>query len=287
VNVIILLWEVPPGKVFLAGEVHTPKALVLSPSVPMNVLAALLEVGGITEKGDPTHVTLLRTDADGKQRNQVIDTTKLSMGDSTEANPKLISGDVLMVPPADHYTFNGEFNKPGYVGMGDLHLESMEKPLLSRAIMGIGGIKKEADLSKLKILRLRKDGSREVLTPLADGTAVKDTTLQSGDIIDLPAKLTQKEPLPTQSAQSVTITGKVRSPGIYPVGESGLKLSRLILAAGGTTEFAKGSRVTINRPSEKGRLIVVNVDNIIKKGNWDQDVDLMEGDVVNVPERGY
>ncbi len=85
----------------------------------------------------------------------------------------------------------------------------------------------------------------------------------------------------------MTVTGRVRSPGTFPIGESGLKLSRLILAAGGTTEFAKSSRVSINRPSEKGRLIVVDVDAIIKKGHWEQDVDLIDGDVVNVPERGY
>ncbi len=53
--------------------------------------------------------------------------------------------------------------------MGDLRMEPGEKPVLSRVIAGLGGFKKDADIKKLKILRLKADGSREVTTPFENG----------------------------------------------------------------------------------------------------------------------
>ncbi len=188
VQVRILVLEYPPSRIFIAGEVRTPKSIALTSNIRMTLLLALLEAGGISEKGDPTRVTVMRVNGEGKGQNQVIDTTKLAESESGGLGPKLLSGDVIMVPPADHYLFNGEFNKPGYASLGELRLEPNEKPHLSRAIMGQGGLKRDADVSKLKILRLRPDGSREVLTPLADSAKPQDPILQNGDIVDLPAK---------------------------------------------------------------------------------------------------
>ena len=51
ISVYILLLEIPPRKIHVAGEVRKPGSIALSPGVPLSLLGALQEAGGISEKG--------------------------------------------------------------------------------------------------------------------------------------------------------------------------------------------------------------------------------------------
>ncbi|MEI6234923.1 MAG: SLBB domain-containing protein [Planctomycetota bacterium] len=284
VQVRMLILDYPPRKIYVAGEVRMPKSIVLTPGVPLSLLGALQEAGGVNEQGDATRVNVVHTDVDGKRSGSTYDITKLAQPGSADLGPKLLAGDTVLVPRCDHFTFSGEFNKVGVISLGDLRMEAGEKPLLSRVIAGLGGWKKDADVKKLKILRVKPDGTREVIAPFENAAGTQDLMLQNKDIVEVPAKQSAKESGPVTS---VYISGKVRVPGLYPIGEGGLRLSKLIMLAGGLTEFAKGSKVTINRPSEPGTLRTIDVTSILKKGQWELDVDLKDGDVVNVPERAF
>ena len=284
VQVRILILDYPPRKIYVAGEVRLPKSIVLTPGVPLSLLGALQEAGGINEQGDAMRVNVVHTDSDGKRSGHTFDITKLALPGTADLGPKLLAGDTVLVPRGDHFVFSGEFNKVGMVSMGDLRMEPGEKPVLSRVIAGLGGFKKEADVKKLKILRLRTDGTREVISPLESAAGTQDPVLRNGDIVEVPAKNEAKE---KERALSVFIGGKIKTPGVYPIGDSGLKLSKLILQAGGLSDSAKGTKVTINRPSEPGTKRVVDVTAILKHAQWDLDVDLQDGDVVNVPERAF
>ncbi len=284
VAVQIIVLEYPPRKISVGGEVRTPKSITLTPGVPLSLLGALQEAGGISEQGDPTRVNVVRIGADGKNTSLTIDATRLAQPGSADLGLRLQAGDTIVVPRGDHFTFSGEFNRTGVVTVGDLRMESGEKPTLVRVIASLGGFKKEADTKKLKILRLKADGSREVLTPFAAGVGAQDPLLLNGDIVEVPSKIQVKENAP---AATVSITGKVRTPGVYQIGETGLKLSKLIMLAGGMTEFAKSTKVTLNRPGNNGSLQVIDVRAILKDGAWNLDVELKDGDVVNVPERAF
>ncbi|HLX62009.1 MAG TPA: SLBB domain-containing protein [Planctomycetota bacterium] len=283
VKVTLSVLDYPPRKVYVAGDVRKPGSTTLTPGVPVYLLSVLQDAGGVSESGDPTRVNIVHTDSDGKRSSVVIDTTKLAQPGSADLGPKLLPGDTVLVPRGDHFVFSGEFNRVGMIPVGDLHMEPGEKMLLSRVIAGLGGLKKEADAKKLKIFRLKPDGTRDVITPFENGVGKEDPLLKNGDIVEVTAKPQTKE---STLASSVSIIGKgIKTPGTYPIGENGLKLSKLVMLAGGLSEFANGKKVTINRPGS-GIIKIVDVDAILK-GNWDEDIELKDGDIVNVKERAF
>ena len=82
----------------------------------------------------------------------------------------------------------------------------------------------------------------------------------------------------------VLVSGEVRQPGIYPVGQGLTALSATVLA-GGFTDFASLGRAKIVRTARNGRTEVVKVDlGKILKGEL-PDLALRDGDRVDVPRR--
>jgi len=86
----------------------------------------------------------------------------------------------------------------------------------------------------------------------------------------------------------VSILGRVENPGPVPLpSSSGIKLSAAIQAAGGFAPSAKSSEIQITRIDKRGRKlrVVVDFNAIGASGDADADIRLMDGDIVNVPER--
>lgn len=91
--------------------------------------------------------------------------------------------------------------------------------------------------------------------------------------------------------REITVQGQVRTPQRIPLPlESTYTISEAVTKAGGFTDIAKGSEVTVRRPMPDGsyKVFLVNVDNILKgkKGTKVGDDFLLEpNDIVYVPER--
>ena len=93
------------------------------------------------------------------------------------------------------------------------------------------------------------------------------------------------------ASREVSIEGQVRNPGRYPLPiESTMTVVDLVIKAGGLTDIAKGTAVTITRTSPEGKKTThtVDVESIIKgkkpaKPN-DSSLQLQPGDIVYVPE---
>ena len=294
-QVALLIIDLPPRKAYVAGMVRTPMAIVLSPGVPLSLLGALQDSGGITDAGDPTRVNVVRTDAKGKQESFNIDIKKLAQPGSADLGLRLQPGDVVVVPPGETYFLSGEINKTGAVHRAELFLAADEQARVSRVLLGAGGLKPTANRKSIYVLRMKPDGTRQVLpvdlelagklgsAPADEGKAAAeleqaDPILQDGDIIVAAAA--------TAANSTIAIFGRVKAPGIYPVGE-GLKLSRLIAQTGGFTDFAKSSAVTIHRAGKTKQVLKVDVDAIIKDGDFAKDVDLQDGDIIFVSERMF
>ena len=92
--------------------------------------------------------------------------------------------------------------------------------------------------------------------------------------------------------REVSIQGMVKNPGRYPLPvETAYSVVELVTKAGGFTDIAKGTDVSIIRSSPgkgKPQVFHVNVEAIFKgKGNVKQDdpsLQLLPGDIVYVPE---
>ncbi len=93
--------------------------------------------------------------------------------------------------------------------------------------------------------------------------------------------------------REVSIHGQVRSPGRYALpNESTYTVVELVTNAGGFTDIAKGTAVTVRRAAADGTVqtFTVDVESIIKGRRNDPKLDeanilLLPGDIVNVPER--
>ncbi|MBE7539705.1 MAG: polysaccharide biosynthesis/export family protein [Opitutaceae bacterium] len=92
--------------------------------------------------------------------------------------------------------------------------------------------------------------------------------------------------------REVSIHGQVRTPGRYslPI-EATMTVLDLVTKAGGLTDTAKGSEITVTRVSADGKrsTYTIDVESLIK-GRDNADVKknalpLLPGDIVNVPER--
>lgn len=83
----------------------------------------------------------------------------------------------------------------------------------------------------------------------------------------------------------VRVTGAVNAPASVPH-RMGMTILDVILAAGGTSEFASANRTTLYRrmPDGKTKSIRIKLDDILKKGELDTNILLQPGDVLTVPE---
>lgn len=87
-------------------------------------------------------------------------------------------------------------------------------------------------------------------------------------------------------SNQIIILGQVTRPGAYPMEES-LTVLEAVAIAGGYTESAGLSRVTITRRSraKNPKVIKVNLKKVIAEGDRGRDVILEPGDVVHLPKK--
>jgi polysaccharide export outer membrane protein len=92
----------------------------------------------------------------------------------------------------------------------------------------------------------------------------------------------------TKSRGKVYVTGQVRAQGALELmPDEVLTVSKAILRAGGTADFANKKRVKLVRKKADGQTdtTVVNLADIIDKGHLEKDPILEPGDLIVVPER--
>ena len=83
-------------------------------------------------------------------------------------------------------------------------------------------------------------------------------------------------------SQRVYVSGEVRTPGTVPVTDIPPDLTEVIARAGGTTNEADLSGVTVTRGRDSLRL---DLQQLYYAGNLRSNIRLQHGDIVNVPER--
>jgi polysaccharide export outer membrane protein len=149
---------------------------------------------------------------------------------------------------------------------------------LLQIIAQAGGLTAQA-MNEVFVDRLAPDGKQTIiavnLQELSNGRQDLNIELKPKDVITVPIDQTQ----------NVFVFGEVRTPGAIPyLSSKRITLLQAIAQAGGTTEWAKKSKVIIKRKdkvSGKEMKIPVNLKKIIS--GKVSDILLEEGDVVIVP----
>ena len=245
--------------------------------------SALKLAGGITQAADVKQIQVRRLQPGQPDQIIAVDLMQfLRMGDRNQ-NLVLRDGDTIMIPAAS--TINlaeanqvadanfaadqsqpipiavvGEVFRPGsYTVTGntragaagvpgttqDTGSQPTQRPTVTRAIQVAGGIKSMADIRRIQLRRITRNGGEQtinidLLKLLKDGDLRQDTILQAGDTIVVPiaTALTPAEAAETASASfspdtiRVNVVGEVKQPGVVQVAPN-TPLNQALLAAGG------------------------------------------------------
>jgi len=90
---------------------------------------------------------------------------------------------------------------------------------------------------------------------------------------------------PMSALSKITVIGQVKAPGAVPY-RQGMTVLDVVLAAGGLGEFAGGNRAKIIRKTADGksRELRVKLADLINKGKISNNVEVLPGDVLMIPE---
>ena len=143
---------------------------------------------------------------------------------------------------------------------------------------------------------VRPDG-RISIALIGDVIAVGQTTAQLSkkiaDKLTAYIRLPQVSVVVTQPANAdfnslVRITGSVAAPTAVPY-QIGMTVMDLVLAGGGTTEFAKANKSLLYRKDSEGdtKVYALRLGDIFRKGDLKTNYELRPSDVIVVPERAF
>ena len=181
-----------PATVF--GAVRQPTRVEMKRKVRLNELMAVS--GGFTERAAGTiqilHTEPLMCPEPGEEAEAApIDGTRIPLqilkiadlrAGKTEANPVIRPGDYVLVTEAEPVYITGAVNSPGGIYLRD-------QLMLSRALAMVGGARKEAKLSDVRVFR-QVPGSANQEVIHVDVAAIKknqkpDFLLQPYDVIEV------------------------------------------------------------------------------------------------------
>lgn len=138
------------------------------------------------------------------------------------------------------------------------------------AIASVGGTAEKADLSNVLVTR----DNRETFTVDLEAAArdpERNIELRPGDIVHVP-----------ESKARVLVAGSVANPGSYDL-KPGMRVLDALSAAGGMTPEANSSAAVLT--GSTGSQAKVNLENLLKKGEVAENVELKAGDVLLVPKQ--
>ena len=95
VNLFVV--EYAPRRVYVAGAVASPGAVLFQQEQGLNLIEAISLAGSFNRLSDKKRVTLKRTNSDGVSETKVINVEELMKGEGSEPWP-LQPGDVINVP---------------------------------------------------------------------------------------------------------------------------------------------------------------------------------------------
>lgn len=299
-----------PLQVGIAGEINRPGSYALGQegsSLPR--LTRLLEVaGGTTQAADVRQVQVQRQRQDGSyEQFQVNLWQLLQTGDQTQ-DVTLRDGDSIVVPTATvpiaeatllseasfagsvaqpiniaiigevyrpgPYTLQGGQARTGDAGTPGASSGSSSPTTVTRALQVAGGIRPEADIRRVQVVRSTRAGTAQVfevnLWALLEGGGLEqDAILQGGDTVFVPtATAIDPAQVPQIAAASfspdvirVNVVGETERTGTIELPPN-TSLSQAILAAGGFNTRANDTEAELIRLQPNGsvsrRIIAVN-----------------------------
>jgi len=278
--------EFVEGDVLMLGELSSPGPISLSGDRILTLVEAISLSGGFTKQAAGHAVRILRWKTSGTMERDSIVVDVQSMMDSLDftKDEYLRPRDMVVVPRLGEGEGGAEFLALGEVGAAGFHPHTEGLDML-RAISRIG-VGKDAQMEAASILRPDGRGGYTKLNVdisrlLGAADMSQNLSIYPGDILFVPSSS-------HAFRGRIYLLGEVSHPGAVALpNDRDATLAKTILRSGGFTKFANDGKVRILRtgPDGEEREVVVNVARILKTGAFQEDVPLLDGDVVIVPEK--
>lgn len=257
------------NKVMVLGEVSSPGFVGLDKEMtdsPMSLLEVITKVGGFNANADRTVVTVIRKEDDRMESKRYNVKQLLEKGDISQ-NTMVQKGDIIFVPKKEQKIIvMGEVTTAGPVAF-DPPINIVE--LLARA----GGLTANANKNNVVIIRNDDEGKPQLMAvdlqkALEEGDPAHNPELRNGDIVYV-----------ARDNKRVIVLGEVKTPGLlnYTVP---LTVLDAISRAGGLSSTANESKIVVVR---QGAVKVINLKDIIQKGDFQQNIVLQNEDIVYAP----
>jgi polysaccharide export outer membrane protein len=270
-QVIVAVRDYLSTKVHVMGEAEKPGLFYLTG--PTTLLEILSKAGGLSRTAGKDLV-LVRTETGkgtgaGVAASTVLlrlDLRKIQAGDVKE-NILLQNGDMMFVPKGSAFFVLGEVTKAGTFAL-DKETSVLE------AITLAGGFNGTAAPSGVKVLRRAPDGKQETISLDLSGAVPRDKAfrVEDGDTVLVP------------KGNTFFVFGEVKKPGAYQLDKETNVLEGVTIAGGFTDKAAPG-RTRVIRTTERGQQTInVDMNDIIRRGQRDKAIRLLENDVIVVPE---
>jgi len=151
------------------------------------------------------------------------------------------------------------------------------KTTLLEAVTRAGGPREDANLGRVSI---RRKGGQSFLVDLfkvfTEGDQTQNVVLDDGDLIIVPTV--------SKEENRVYIFGEVKKPGLYTFSGQGMRVFDVISEAGGVTIFAKESSTKVVRGDiSRPEVLSADLKSLVEQGNFSQNIQLANGDLVYVP----
>jgi protein involved in polysaccharide export with SLBB domain len=288
-------------KVSLVGDVKNPSTYVLTSN--SRLLDLLKSSTGLNASSDIRNIIINSKDGS----NRLIDFLAfLRLGDFSQ-NPFLREGDVVLIDRVNKMvTINGQVKYPA-------QYEFKEGESIAELIELAGGLLFNARKDSIEIIRFADDGKNQYCKYFSYNEILENPVkLNFGDQVIIRI-------LPEYFiSQFVTVTGKVKYPGLYKIVKDKTTLSEILKNTGGFMEDASLVDATLTRTEadtttdpeyERIKLIpradmtddeydylksksrqrvgkvVVDFEKLILENKASEDIILKRGDQINIPEK--
>ncbi len=233
-QVSVQMGELRGIQVFVVGDAKYPGSYTVSGL--SSVTNALFVSGGVNEVGSLRRIEVKR---DGQTLTR-FDLYELLLRGDTRADVRLMSGDVIFIPPVGSVVgISGEVRRPA---LYELKGESSVADLIELA----GGLNAMADARLATIERVDPSRRRTIVDVDLTGASAS-TALQDGDIVRIPSVRATVE-------DAVVLHGHVHRPGEYQH-RPGMRITDVIMSLDELKPMADQRYVLIRRETPPNRRI--------------------------------
>ncbi len=244
------------------GEVRNPGYYQID--FEDRVLDGLAKAGGLLDTA-ATNISLTRQ-SQAENANFDIDLQRLMAQTFLPDNQLLEGGDVIIVPKAGQVMALGEVRNPGY-----FQFQAGQKMLDLVAMAG--GATEIAATDEIQLVRWHGTDSETKVYSMnlaIEGENNENPSLRPGDVLVIPKR-----------NREVLVLGEVARPGMYTIEENNRVLD-LIGKAGGLSDKAEQ---TFSLTRQDGKTITIDYKDIIENNAMGNNIQMLGGDVIYVPEK--